>query len=52
MIRYFDKAVLILTVKAGDQPMSYADKFYERSGPNVVEVPVDAYRGLFARFKV
>ena len=50
LVKYFDKAVLVFTIRAPDEPISYDRSFYERAGPNTRVVPTSEYRGLFARF--
>ena len=50
IIDYSDKSVLIFCLKAGESPISYNEKFYQRIGANIEEIKVDEYAELFKRF--
>jgi hypothetical protein len=50
IIDYYDKSVLIFCLKAGENPISYDGKFYQRIGANIEEIKVDEYAELFKRF--
>lgn len=50
IIDYYDKSVLIFCLKAGEKPVSYDGKFYQRIGANIEEIKVDEYAELFKRF--
>jgi hypothetical protein len=50
MIAYFDKSVLVAKVEAGQEPCRYGEKFFERQGPNNVELKAAQYSALFGRF--
>lgn len=50
LIRYFDRSLLVLRVQAGDEPCSFAGKYYERQGANVSEIEQPQYSALFKRF--
>lgn len=50
IIDYYDKSVLIFCLKAGENPTSYDEKFYQRSGANIEYITVEEYPELFKRF--
>ena len=50
VINYFDRSVVIFRLKATDRPLSYENKFYQRLGANIDEIPVSEYPELFKRF--
>lgn len=49
-VAYVDKAVVVLKVKGGSEPVFLDDKLYERSGSDTVEAPTTDYARIFARF--
>jgi len=50
LISYFGKSVLVLRIKAGNEPCAFDGKYYERHGANLAEVPQPQYAELFRRF--
>lgn len=50
IINYFEKDVLIITVKSTANPMIYQDKYYTRHGANINEVEPKDYPSFFRRF--
>jgi len=50
LMKYFDRSLVIFKVVAGSEPCAYGGKYYERRGPNVVEVKQEEYVTLFRRF--
>lgn len=50
LVRYHDKAVLILPVKAQSEPFPYGDRWLRRSGSSTVEVQPASIGELFSRF--
>jgi predicted HTH transcriptional regulator len=51
IINYFEKDVVIFELKARkDQPTSYGEKFYQRSGSSLQEIKFQEYVELFNRF--
>ncbi|WP_217360045.1 RNA-binding domain-containing protein, partial [Anabaena sp. UHCC 0253] len=50
IIDYHDKSVLIFCLKAGEKPIQYDGKFYQRIGANIEEIDIDEYAELFKRF--
>ncbi len=51
IVRYYDKAVLILQVNSHDEPIPYGDKFFVRRGTSTVEVRGADLGALFGRFR-
>lgn len=49
-VRYFEKTLFVFEVVGQSEPSRYADKFYERQGTQVKEVPAGRFASLFARF--
>lgn len=49
-VRYYDKTVFVFEVHAQNEPSLYDGKYYERNGPNVVEIPTSGLGSLFRRF--
>lgn len=50
-IRYFDKDIIILKIKADQAPSIYDDKYHVRHGSNVSEVEPKNFGELFKRFQ-
>lgn len=50
LVRYYDKDILLLRLKADRDPISYAGKFYQQVGSNIDEITVSGYSELFRRF--
>lgn len=50
-VRYYDKTIFVFEVVGQEQPSHYNKKHFERSGTQVVEVPIENYSVLFSRFK-
>lgn len=50
IVNYFNKSVMIFSLKSGNKPVTYDSKFYERIGANTIEIKVDNYSELFKRF--
>jgi hypothetical protein len=50
-VPFLGKTVLLLTVKALDEPVAFGDVFYERQGSQTVAVPGGEVGRIFARFK-
>ena len=49
--RYYDATLMVLELKSGDSPVTYADAYYERQGNNAVLVEgVKAIKAVEARF--
>lgn len=57
LVNYYDKSILVLSLKSSDKPLLYNGKFYERRAANVHEIVEDNevlpndMIGLFERFK-
>lgn len=57
LVNYYDKSILVLSLKSSDKPLLYNEKFYERRAANVHEIVEDNevlpndMIGLFERFK-
>lgn len=57
LVNYYDKSILVLSLKSSDRPLLYNGKFYERRAANVHEIVEDNevlpndMIGLFERFK-
>ena len=57
LVNYYDKSILVLSLKSSDQPLLYDNKIYERRAANVHEIMEDKevlpndMIGLFERFK-
>lgn len=51
LVSYHDCSVIIFKIESGERPLTYDDKFYWRTGPNVEEVSPSAMHELFGRFK-
>lgn len=57
LVNYYDKSILVLSLKSTDKPLLYDGKFYERRAANVHEIVEDNevlpndMIGLFERFK-
>ena len=57
LVNYYDKSILVLSLKSSDKPLLYNNKFYERRAANVHEIIEDkevlpnGMTGLFERFK-
>lgn len=47
IVRYKDKSVIIFRLKAGQQPIAYKEKFYQRIGANVDEIEFSQHGDLF-----
>lgn len=50
IINYYDKSVVIFCLRAGQKPIPYNGKFYQRLGSNVNEIKIEEYAELFNRF--
>lgn len=50
-VRYFDKTLFVFEVASQDQPSLFGGKYFERRGPQVVELDPEGYPALFARFR-
>ncbi len=50
-VRVEERLVILLKVKSVNEPVAVANVFYERQGPQTVEVPGGQVSRLFARFK-
>lgn len=50
LIRYYDKDILLMSLKADRDPIAYDKKFYQRIGSNLDEIPLSGYPDLFRRF--
>lgn len=48
-ISYFGKTLVVFRVEAGNEPCAFQNKYYERHGANVVEVPQEQFPTLFRR---
>ena len=51
MVRYFEKSVLVMKLKAGREPAYFNKDHFERHGPNNVVVNPNDMASLFARFQ-
>jgi hypothetical protein len=51
LVRYYEKAVLILQVKSRDEPIAYKEKFVVRQGSSTIEVRGSDLNTLFGRFR-
>lgn len=51
LVRYYDKAVLVLRVKSRDEPIPYDDKFFIRSGTSTYEARGAQLNTVFGRFR-
>jgi Protein of unknown function DUF262 len=49
---YHGRIVILLTIRGASQPVTYRDKWYERQGPNTIEVPPREVGRLFSRFRL
>jgi hypothetical protein len=50
LIRYYEKDILLIGLKADRDPIAYDGKFYQRIGSNLDEIPLTGYSELFRRF--
>jgi hypothetical protein len=50
LMSYFDKSLVVFKVVSGKEPCAFGAKYYERRGPNVIEIPQGEYATLFRRF--
>jgi hypothetical protein len=50
-VRYFDKSVLVLRLRAGSDPAHFDQVFRVRRGSSNEEVTADRLAALFGRFK-
>lgn len=50
-VQFQDRVVLLIKVKALGEPVAVGDTFYERQGPQTIEVPGKQVARLFSRFR-
>lgn len=51
LVRYYDKAVLVLRIKSRDEPIPYDDRFFIRSGTSTLEAKGAQLNTVFGRFR-
>jgi len=51
--RYYDATLMVLELKSGQSPVTYADTYYERQGNNAIQITgVKAIKAVESRFKL
>lgn len=50
LVSYYDKDVVLFSLPAGRDPITYDNKHYQRVGANIQEIKVSDYPELFRRF--
>lgn len=49
-VQYYDKTVFVFEIIGQNTPSHYDNKWVERNGPQVKEIPIDRVSSLFSRF--